>query len=404
LYDTHRLSGLALLHRLQSWGMEVELATSEEQLKGPWGPTRDPHLVVLGLTAKDCHGSTGKRLLGRLSRRLECPLLCLVSSSASDAREQARRSGADLCLSKPVSGKLFYDTILTLTGNAGLEGRKSQSAPQNLPRLAGKHVLVVDDNPINLSLVCRLLERTGARIATAENGQQAVQLASDFSFDLVFMDVHMPELSGLKAAEQIRDREVPGIHAPIVALTADVVPETRERIFHAGMDDCLLKPVLEEELWTVVRTRLRLGSAVDAAIAAGRRRSADSKPSLAVWDQELALTITGGDLALAQQMLEMLRDQLPKATEELELLGHRQNWSGLREAAHKLRGSTMYCGVPALDQAVGRLEQTARDQEPAHIDTALQHLKREAVRVCELNRDRPEEQGRDQPRREQTPA
>ena len=101
-----------------------------------------------------------------------------------------------------------------------------------------------------------------------------------------------------------------------------------------------------------------------------------------MWDRELALSITGGDATLARQMLEMLCDQLPGSLDQLAHLFQKTDWTGLREAAHKLRGSTMYCGVPALDHAVGRLEQAVREHEPTSIETALRRLGEEAARLC----------------------
>jgi two-component system sensor histidine kinase/response regulator len=121
-----------------------------------------------------------------------------------------------------------------------------EQAPQQAgaPQSGGLRVLVVDDNTINRTLAAGLLARRGHSPVQATNGREAVEAAASEAFDLIFMDVQMPEVDGFEATRRIRDAELAtGRHTPIAALTAHTLPADRERCFTAGMDHHLSKPL-----------------------------------------------------------------------------------------------------------------------------------------------------------------
>jgi CheY-like chemotaxis protein len=110
-------------------------------------------------------------------------------------------------------------------------------------------VLVVEDNAVNQRLIQRLLEKRGHRVTVANNGREAAEAVQSESFDLVFMDVQMPEMDGFEATATIREREKGGgAHLPIVALTAHAMKGDREKCLERGMDDYLTKPIQPQEL------------------------------------------------------------------------------------------------------------------------------------------------------------
>ena len=385
LCDEHRLSALAVMHRLQAWGMEVDLCPHKEQLLERLKTSeRMPGLLLLGFSARTCHQGGAEKLITQIKHLRVTPILCLASSSDTVVLERLRGAGADVSLSKPVSGKSLYDSLRKLQGSpvpdAGEPGRKSALSL----KLSGRYFLVADDNPMNQKLLTSILEKAGAGVTTADDGLQAVELVKNFSFDLLFMDVHMPGLSGPDAARLIRENEVPGSHLPIIALTADVVPETRERIFQAGMDDCLIKPILEDDLWGAVRIQLDQQAAntlSDTASVRSIQAELAETGSLPMRDRELALSITGGDDRLADRMFGLLLRQLPEDLQRLDQWCREEDWEALRTGAHKLHGSTMYCGVPALNRTVHNLELASRSRDTKMIERALEVLHREVDRL-----------------------
>ncbi|MBA4800785.1 MULTISPECIES: response regulator [Euryhalocaulis] len=118
-------------------------------------------------------------------------------------------------------------------------------------------VLVVEDNLINQIVMEGLLKTFGHDAVLVDNGREAVQLSSDSAFDLILMDLHMPEMDGYETTEEIRNRESNG-QTPIIAVTADALSGTKERCFEAGMDGYVTKPVDPDRL---VAEILRLTSA-----------------------------------------------------------------------------------------------------------------------------------------------
>jgi CheY-like chemotaxis protein len=110
-------------------------------------------------------------------------------------------------------------------------------------------VLLAEDNAVNQMLAVRLLEKRGHRVTVAGNGRQALEALAKESFDLVFMDVQMPEMDGMEATQAIREKEKnSGLHQPIIALTAHAMKGDREKCLAAGMDGYLTKPIRPQQL------------------------------------------------------------------------------------------------------------------------------------------------------------
>src|SRR5450432_811551 len=114
-------------------------------------------------------------------------------------------------------------------------------------------VLVAEDNIVNQKVAARMLEKLGMRPNLAADGREAVEMFGLLPYDLIFMDCQMPEMDGYEAAREIRRREGPNQHVPIVALTAKVLEGCREQCLAAGMDDHLPKPVTMESLFEALR-------------------------------------------------------------------------------------------------------------------------------------------------------
>jgi two-component system, sensor histidine kinase and response regulator len=118
-------------------------------------------------------------------------------------------------------------------------------------------VLLAEDNPVNQRLAVRLLEKRGHSVVVAGNGREALEALEKQSFDLVFMDVQMPEMDGLEATAAIREKEKgSGVHRPIIALTAHAMKGDRERCLASGMDGYLTKPIRPQELDEILEQNL----------------------------------------------------------------------------------------------------------------------------------------------------
>jgi signal transduction histidine kinase/DNA-binding response OmpR family regulator len=185
---------------------------------------------------------------------LRLPVIMLLSSSDLPVEiPRCRSLGIPCHVTKPVSRAELRESMLRALGlGAAAADVREQNTGDCLRRLS---ILLAEDNPMNQKLATRLLEKRGHRITTVANGREAVEAHNHEAFDLVLMDVQMPEMDGWKATQVIRMQEQDtGAHIPIVALTAHAMKDYEERCYQAGMDGFLTKPFLPEQLYRVVES------------------------------------------------------------------------------------------------------------------------------------------------------
>jgi two-component system, sensor histidine kinase and response regulator len=196
----------------------------------------------------------GFALAETIKRNPEWGSATIMMLSSAGQRGDARRCrelGIAAYLTKPVRPAELLDAILTALGSKPIRAASPVLVPHRSLRKNGKHlhILLVEDNAVNQKLAARLLEKRGHTVELAGNGKQALAALENRLFDLVFMDVQMPEMDGLEAAAAIRAKEkASGVHLPIFAMTAHAMPGDKERCLQAGMDDYITKPIRVEEL------------------------------------------------------------------------------------------------------------------------------------------------------------
>ena len=351
VYDTHPLVRLATRHALESWGLEVtEVGDCTSLREMAAGDTFD--LLVAGAEKGGGEGCRLAALLPAL-KRTGRPIVVLLNSAERDALNRTCDLGADACLPKPVRHDALRQNIfslleISLDDDAFIERRK---APRpEMPDLRGARILLADDNEINRRLICLQLESLGVEVSNAVDGRQARDLATRHRFDLILMDLHMPEMSGEQAAQAIRAGGGPNRATPIVALTANAFTHELQRLPEHGINECLIKPISEYRLWEAVRHWT------------GQR--VNQPPGPVTDDARESLT---------RELLAMLMAELPQQRDQLRSAFRAGDWTSLRELAHKIRGSAAYCQVQDLEQAAARLEAACPSGARQGIETAQRH-------------------------------
>ncbi|MBL8730376.1 MAG: response regulator [Planctomycetes bacterium] len=239
------------------------VAVEDRSRLGATGPLGEHDIVLVDDRDPDRDGELCDRLpIG--PRGVRAALVVTSFQDLSRASSRCRENQFAGYLTKPVSARELASRLHALAapaaGGAAVPAQAPPAAKEPATRL---RILVAEDNPVNQKLIERLLQRDGHEVTVAENGRVCCELFAGREFDVVLMDMQMPEMSGIEATQEIRRRETDsGRRVPIVALTANTTPEDRDSCLTAGMDDVLSKPVSVPKLRSMLN---RFGPPPDAA-------------------------------------------------------------------------------------------------------------------------------------------
>lgn len=283
-------------------------------------------------------------------------ILALPCHAHVDA-ESLKKNGAAACLLKPLTTTRLLPVLL--------EFSRTPTAPLTLPSTEHRlpmTVMAVDDNPANLKLIGVLLDDQVQHVELCESGHQAIERAKQMKFDLILMDIQMPDIDGLRACELIR--QLPHQQqTPVIAVTAHALAGQREKLLAAGMNDYLAKPIEENRLHDLLlRYKPGINSLPRPLQSESLEPTIDHNATL---DWQLALRQAAYKPDLAREMLQMLVTFLPEIRNKVEeqLVG--ENPENLVDAIHKLHGSCGYSGVPRLKHLCQLIEGQLRSGTPA---------------------------------------
>ena len=255
IVDDNQTSRDILAAGIQSFQMEAHTAASgEKALEMISGDDQSFDLILMDWRMPGLNGIETARRIKSEMKLVKLPIICMVSAyGRQDLLQQSEKSLLDAFLHKPVNPSLLFDTIMGLfdrhpdqrDSTVEPSGSDEGLAPE---RLAGARVLLVDDNAINQEVACEWLKSWGIKVKTADNGTAALKtLAKNDTFDVVLMDIQMPDMDGYEATRRIlQDKSIDA--PPIIAMTAHAMQGTREKCLEAGMSDYVTKPIASKIL------------------------------------------------------------------------------------------------------------------------------------------------------------
>ncbi len=234
------------------------------------------------------------------------------------------------------------------------------SAEQLQQILSGRQLLLAEDNPINQQVASEMLEQMGAHVTIANNGRQAVELAHCQRFELVLMDLQMPELDGLQATEKLR--LLPGYErTPIIAMTANAMSGDREMCLAAGMNDHLPKPVRQEDLYQMVAYWLQGAS---TQMAPARRPTSNDNQADNDFDFSFGLQQFLNNPRRYRDALVLFEQQFQGVGQQIVTLWSQQRADAVRQA-HSLKGVSGNLGLMQLAKLARELEHQLDEGQPA---------------------------------------
>ena len=320
----------------------------------------------------------GFALAGRIRSEPELAHLVLVmltSWGPPGAAEQCRELEIASSLAKPVRQSELFDTLVRVLDPAAVPGTPwGRAALPGVPKPQGEggtarglSILLAEDHAVNQKMAVRMLEALGHTATVVGDGREAVAAWEVGTFDLVLMDVQMPEMDGLEAVAAIRERERRrGGHVPVIALTAHAMKGDRQRCLAAGMDGYLSKPLKCQDLCDALATLVagpRERAEVEATPADGTTRPR--------FQFEPLYSRCGDDAGFVHELVASFLDTAPRAMADIEAALAAGDYTRLGAEAHGLKGICLTIGAEALASSCRELEDASRRADRSRACAAL---------------------------------
>ena len=413
LVESHALNQNALSHQLKQFGLKVN---SHNSLNGV--NVRQPagQLAVLAFNAQEANDKATLALTHKLTEKI--PVLLLLGSNDADLINRYMTAGVSHIETKPISQdklRSAFDNVLNQTsGSLPVKDSFTVKAPFTVndwrqrdsavkhqeyhPAISGNlapapTLLVVDDNASNLLLASTLLKEFGLNVMQADSGKKAIEEVLRKRPDLILMDIQMPDMDGLETTRRIRNLSPYYEDIGIIALTAHALPEERESFLQAGLNDLLTKPIDEEKLASIIQHWTGFRPSVmpaDAEPPLPEEEQLRERSTESVVDMEMGIRLAGGKPALAQEMLDLLIEDIPASRARLEKAFSGGDIEAMISAVHHLHGATRYCGVPRLALTTEALETQLKIQQRQAAEATLKTLYQELEKLEAWQREQTE--------------
>ncbi len=316
-------------------------------------------LAILDMSMPDCDGLDLARQLRQCRGAEQLPIVLLTSLGQRPSQALEPSLAIAACLAKPIKAALLYDTLVAaVRGAAGTPAAEqatealapaAPAAPRQVLR-----VLVAEDHPINQRVVVRLLQHLGHHADIAADGQQTIDAVSRQHYDVVLMDIQMPEVDGLQAARAIVRRRGPQGLPRIVAMTANAMPGDRDACIAAGMDGYLAKPI---ELRDLANALARIGDAARAAEPGLGEMAIDASRL-----EHLRSMQDASQPTLVRELIDMFEADSAAQVKRIADAQQRNDAAGLRALAHRFLSATQNIGALRLSALCAEIESLARQQ------------------------------------------
>jgi len=390
--DTNRF---ILNEIFQNWGMNPTCVSNAKDaldiLRQKSQTDGSIQIIASDVDMPDVDGFTLAKLIRQDDKLAETPIILLSSGDRPGDIALCKELDISTHLMKPASqSELFESVVRALHVVMPEELQSKLETTAETIKLKPLQILLAEDSLVNQKLALGILERDRHHVTVADNGQLAVEAAKSKEFDVILMDVQMPDMDGFEATKLIREKEkLTGSHIPIIAMTAHAMKGDRERCLDAGMDDYVSKPIDRDLLFNVIAKRVsksheepqqvsELASA-DVPIPTQEQIDADSD----VIDWEVARKRMPLGPEFVEKMASLLLTETDKLLGEIRT-GFAENDATLvRRGAHTLKGSSDVFGAKYVVVAAKCVEASAAEGDIEQALTGFATLEHETARMVE---------------------
>jgi len=390
IVDDNATNRRILTRQTELWQMRPRAAASPREALD-WLRQGDAFdMAILDMQMPEMDGLTLAREIRKLpGANAMLPLVMLTSLGRSEVKEDEDLFAA--FLTKPIKPSSLFDALVSictgrLTRVVDREEREEVGFDAQMGQRRPLHILLAEDNATNQKLALRLLARMGYRADVAANGLEALQALERQPYDVVLMDVQMPEMDGLEATRALR-RTLPDSRQPrVIAMTANAMQGDREMCLAAGMNDYVSKPIRIEELVAALskskplasqqaqrvdvsdhKTREAVhekpGKAEASETAPVSSSAANTAPDAAVLDPGALhnlLSMLGGEFAYLEELIDSFLEDAPQLLAELDRAVGSGDPAGVRRVAHSLKSNGADFGATAFSELCKELEMVGK--------------------------------------------
>ena len=373
---------------LNSWECRFSEAASEEEAEELCRRAKqenDPFVILI--MDQTLQGQEGIKLGARLMRRYMARpglFVLMMPWGIKQPLKRLKKTGVAGVLRKPVSASELFDCLMTIHGKDPGLGRKitkktiSPNDPDVLRKRAANKILVVEDNRTNRMVALAVLRKLGYGAEAVPGGKEALKALAFTNYDLVLMDIQMPQMNGLETVKVIRDigTDIINHEVPVLALTADATREERDRALEAGMNDYLSKPIRPKALAQVL-DRYLFNTELEGPKTASKTEGLDSISDTAVFREEEAMHRLADDRNIFKKIFQSFSADIPRQILSLEEAVSQKKTQAAMDIAHTVKGSVANLSAPRCREAAQAVEEVLKNGNWGEARQRIEDLKKE---------------------------
>ncbi len=349
-------------HRATQWGMTVESAGTSREALAALGGDKEFDLAIVDLQLPETDGLTLVNEIRKIGTGRFLPVILLSSIRLRSDDPRPSKAGISVIVHKPIRPQQLLEALAQALNLQLQREKKSPNAPALDATLASRlplRILLADDNPINQRVGQSVLQKLGYRAELVTNGLEVLKALEQNTFDLIFLDVQMPEMDGLEASRKIAERWGAERRPRIIAMTGNALMGDREKCLAAGMDDYISKPIRIAELQSAIE---RWGPTKKRRTETTTFLRKDSSLTADLLDSNVLAELremppTDG-VSMLRELIDLFLDSAPKRLTQIRESAHHP--TNLAFHAHALKSMSLNMGAQKIVDLTKRLEEMGR--------------------------------------------
>lgn len=364
IVDDNATNRRILKLQVESWGMfstefEKPVDAVEDLIKGTLYD-----IAILDYQMPEIDGIALARKIRALPNIAQFPIIVLTSLGRKEDNDLLKELNIKKFLNKPIKQSQLYESLVSVFSDMPSnisKGFKHYAINSEIAQQYPLRILLAEDNAINQKVAIRIFEKLGYRVDVAANGLEVLDAMKVIPYDMIFMDVYMPEMDGLAATRKLVQLYTPEKRPVIIAMTANAMQGDREECLEAGMDDYIPKPMRIDELPDMIA---KWGNKILARKGNLVEQLQRSKLNTKIVDETkipfLADLQTEEDLGFFAELIDIYLSETPKTIEKLFAAIQAKNINDASFSAHKIKGSSMSLGIEPMTELSNQIEEMAK--------------------------------------------